>query len=594
VPTGSFPFDAAVTPDGTRVYVTNNGSNNVSVLDTATTTVVATVPVGTGPAGVAVTPDGTRVYVNNNQSNNVSVIDTATNTVVATVPVGNGPYYVAITPDGTRAYVTNLNSSDVSVIDTATNTVVATVGGAFFPSDAVATPDGTRVYVASAGIMGVIDTATNTLTTFSGAYSYLALSPDGTRLYGTNGDTYLDVIDTATNTVVATITDPNTYFGPMGVTPDGTRLYAGDSGGSGKMFVIDTATNTVVNSTDYFTFSFPNAIAMIPPAPPTNLAPVAVNDTYGPLAANAPLTVGAPGVLGNDTDADSDPLTAGSLTQPANGTVVLNANGSFTYTPNFGFGGADAFTYKANDGTVDSAPATVNIAAPTGPNTFTISDVSLSEGNGPGTTAATFTVLRNGDTTGTSTVKYKTVNVTAIAGEDYAALPLTTLTFGPNEAAKAVTVNISGDTWFEKTETFKVLLSAPKGATLADGIGIGTIVNDDATASLAVNDLSVPEGAAATTTPATFTVTRSGNTSGPASVKVRTTNGSATVLNNDYVAVPLTPVNFVDGQATATVVVTVNGDNTVEKNETFKLALSAPVGAVIADPAGLGTITNDD
>jgi hypothetical protein len=104
----------------------------------------------------------------------------------------------------------------------------------------------------------------------------------------------------------------------------------------------------------------------------------------------------------------------------------------------------------------------------------------------------------------------------------------------------------------------------------------------------------VPEGAAATTTPATFTVTRSGNTSGPASVKVRTTNGSATVLNNDYVAVPLTTVNFVDGQATATVVVTVNGDNTIEKNETFKLALSAPIGAVIADPAGLGTITNDD
>jgi YVTN family beta-propeller protein len=374
----------------------------------------------------------------------------------------------------------------------------------------------------------------------------------------------------------------------LAVSPDGTQVYTANPG-DGTVSVVDTATNTLVNTITGGTYPVDVAFG---PAVPTNSAPVAVNDTYGPLAANASLTVAAPGVLGNDTDANSDPLTAGSLTQPANGTVVLNANGSFTYTPNFGFGGADAFTYKANDGTVDSAPATVNISAPTGPNTFTISDVSLNEGNA-GTTAATFTVLRNGATTGTSTVKYRTVNVTAIAPSDFTAVGLTTLTFGPNEAAKAVTVNISGDTWFEKNETFKMVLSAPKGATLADGTGIGTIVNDDATASLTVNDVSVTEGAAANTTPATFTVTRSGNTSGPASVKVRTTNGTA-VGGTDFVAVALTTVSFIDGQSTATVNVAVNGDTTFEKNETFKLALSGPVGANIADAAGLGTIVNDD
>jgi YVTN family beta-propeller protein len=80
-----------VTPDGSKVYVTNVNSNTVSVIDTATNTVIATIPVGTTPQGVAVTPDGSKVYVANSDSNTVSVIDTATNTVSATTPVGSYP-----------------------------------------------------------------------------------------------------------------------------------------------------------------------------------------------------------------------------------------------------------------------------------------------------------------------------------------------------------------------------------------------------------------------------------------------------------------------------------------------------------------------
>src|SRR5262249_14986191 len=78
-------------------------------------------------------------------------------------------------------------------------------------------------------------------------------------------------------------------------------------------------------------------------------APVAVNDSYG-VSKNNPLTVAAPGVLGNDTDANGDALTAVLVSGPAHGSVALNANGSFTYTPAAGYTGADSFTYKANDG----------------------------------------------------------------------------------------------------------------------------------------------------------------------------------------------------------------------------------------------------
>ena len=86
---GQFPFGVAITPDGTKVYVANFDSNNVSVIDAATKSVTAVVNVGQFPFGVAVTPDGTKIYVANFGSNNISVIDIATNKVTATVDVGS-------------------------------------------------------------------------------------------------------------------------------------------------------------------------------------------------------------------------------------------------------------------------------------------------------------------------------------------------------------------------------------------------------------------------------------------------------------------------------------------------------------------------
>jgi hypothetical protein len=79
----------------------------------------------------------------------------------------------------------------------------------------------------------------------------------------------------------------------------------------------------------------------------TNNAPVAANDSYT-TAEDTPLTVAAPGVLSNDTDADGDTLTAVKVTDPSHGSVTLNSNGSFTYTPTASYTGSDSFTYKAN------------------------------------------------------------------------------------------------------------------------------------------------------------------------------------------------------------------------------------------------------
>src|SRR5207253_2885071 len=85
---------------------------------------------------------------------------------------------------------------------------------------------------------------------------------------------------------------------------------------------------------------------------PVNDAPVAVNDSYS-TNQNAMLTVAAPGVQANDSDVDSTTLTSVLVAGPSHGTVTLNANGSFTYTPSNNYVGPDSFTYRDNDGSAD-------------------------------------------------------------------------------------------------------------------------------------------------------------------------------------------------------------------------------------------------
>jgi YVTN family beta-propeller protein len=147
-------FGTSVTFAQTRGYVTNFDHNTVSVIDTATHAVIATVTVGFEPTGIAVTPDGAFVYVVNGSAHTVSVISAATNTVVATVPVGTFPIGIAITPNGAFAYVTNQFASNVSIIDTATNTVVDTIPLTVPPGMLAFTPNGAFAYVTGSAFLG--------------------------------------------------------------------------------------------------------------------------------------------------------------------------------------------------------------------------------------------------------------------------------------------------------------------------------------------------------------------------------------------------------------------------------------------------------
>lgn len=131
----------AISPNGQFVYVANVNSDSVSVISTATNTVVATISTGPNPIDIAVTPDNARLYVANvsfyTTAGNVAVIDATSNTVLTTIPVGHHPDGIAVTPDGAFAYVGTTGCcggpNTVSVIDTSTNTVTTAVPGGMNP-----------------------------------------------------------------------------------------------------------------------------------------------------------------------------------------------------------------------------------------------------------------------------------------------------------------------------------------------------------------------------------------------------------------------------------------------------------------------------
>jgi YVTN family beta-propeller protein len=188
---------------GKTVYVTENNSNTVMVIDTTTTTTIGSINIGAeSPAHIAANTDGSRAYVAN-LSGSVSVIDTTTAfPSVSHIPVGNsdnftGPFALALSPDGGHIYTTHPGNifspaiGTLSVIDTRTKHVATVTCGAL-PFFVAVSKDGNHAYISNAGdnTISVIDATAATPTvidTISVANpGELLFSPDGSKLFVSN------------------------------------------------------------------------------------------------------------------------------------------------------------------------------------------------------------------------------------------------------------------------------------------------------------------------------------------------------------------------------------------------------------------------
>jgi uncharacterized repeat protein (TIGR01451 family)/MYXO-CTERM domain-containing protein len=294
----------------------------------------------------------------------------------------------------------------------------------------------------------------------------------------------------------------------------------------------------------------------------------------------------------------------------ANGTAVapgdfVSTSGTLTFTAGTT---ARTFTVAVNGDLLDEVNETyvVSLSNPTNtvvadgqgsgmitdndaPPTLSIGDVAVTEGNA-GPTTATFTIALSAPSGQVVTVAVATADQTATAGADYVA-GSATLTFAAGATTQTFAVSVTGDTLDELDETFAVNLSGPVNATIADGTAVGTITDDDAPPSIAIADVAVIEGTGATGS-ASFVVTLSAPSARTITVAYATASGTA-VAGSDFVAASGT-LTFAPGSTSQTVTVSITGDALDEVDETFTVALSAPVNATIADGTAVGTITDDD
>jgi YVTN family beta-propeller protein len=218
------PHGISFTSDSAYAFVGSKSNSQVVVVDTNAQAVVKTIAVSSPPMSIAISPTEIYAYATSRYDNSLAVIDTENMTVIDTISVGSDPWDVVISPDGERIYVTNRGDNSISIIDAATHTVIETlvhIGGR--PHGLDISPDGSYLYVAGGdfGNVYIIDTSSiqvvANLGIWPGEFDHtweIAVSPEGDFVYVTNSkDSYsrqVGVIDTSTNTVIATVQMPDT------------------------------------------------------------------------------------------------------------------------------------------------------------------------------------------------------------------------------------------------------------------------------------------------------------------------------------------------------------------------------------------------
>ncbi len=424
-----------LSPDGSLVYNPDPGYNGLDsftyrasdgVNDSAVTTVTLTVN-ALGPTALDdsyTTDEDTALVVN--AANGVLDNDTDPegDPLVAALVAGPTHGGLVLNADGSFTYTPDANyhgpdSFTYKAVDGSSESNVATVSLTVDPvpdvpvanDDSYGTDEDTPLVVSSAD--GVLDNDSDAdgdplqVSVATGpAHGSLALSPNGSFTYtpdpnyhGPDSFTYtafdgmFGSMPATVSITVNPVNDPPVAGDASYTLDEDTQLSEPAPGVLGGVSDVDGDSvsavlvtgpahgGLVLNSDGSFTYT-PNADYFGPDSftyrandgttssnvatvsltvEPVPEAPTAVDDAYELDEDTAFTTPEANGVLGNDSDADGDPLTAELASEPEHGAVDLQANGTFTYTPDADYAGPDSFTYTATDGTLDSDPATVSL-----------------------------------------------------------------------------------------------------------------------------------------------------------------------------------------------------------------------------------------
>ena len=479
-----------------------------------------------------------------------------------TTPDGTG----TITDDDAEPTLT-INSPSVAEGDageTPTLTYTVTLNGATEQTVTVDYAD------AGAGGSGTATSGTD----------YDAITPDTlTFVPGTTTQTITvmvtgDTDEEGDETVIVTLSNPDNA---TIATADGTGTIRGDDAPVLPTISIAAGPSPVTEA-DNATFTL-----TADPAPGTDLiVTVTVDDGSGNfIASPAPTMVTI-----------TASTTTATLVASTDDDSVDEADGMITATVTAGTGYTIALSPD------NSATVTVedNDAAPT----LAIDSPTVLEGDSGSTAMLRYTVTLSGETEQEVTVVYADAagsvgDGTATPDDDYETLTGGTLTFTPGGAnTQNINVIVTGDAIDEENETVVLRLSGAVNATITTPDGTGTITDDDAAPTLAIDSPSVGEGNSGSTT-LSYTVTLTGDTEREVTVDYADAGTGTATSGADYDVLTAGTLTFAPGTTTQNIDVTVTGDTEDEGDaETVIVRLSSPVNATIANGIGTGTITDDD
>ncbi|WP_206244917.1 Calx-beta domain-containing protein [Novosphingobium terrae] len=444
-------------------------------------------------------------------------------------------------------------------------------------------------------------------------------SPDGFALVNAQGQvvqflSYEGVL-TAANGPAAGMTSTDVIQQESNATPVGTSLQLTGSGSYYEDFTwAPTAASTYNKINNGQTYTAPTGTGTPTPSATLSIAAVTASANEGAPGDNTPFTF---------TVTRSDGTGTASVHYAVTGAATNGANtadfGGLLPSGTVSF--ADGETQKTitvivtgdhlaenDEGFVVTLSNPQNAAIATGSASATIlnddhagalsiANASVLEGNS-GSTDLHFTVTRAGGSDGQVSATY-TVNLNGTAtADDLTGATTGTVTFADGATTADVVVHVQGDTAYEPDETFGITLSAPTGgATIAQATATGTILNDDAppaAGAISIADASIVEGNSGIQS-MEFVLTRDSGSTGAITVDYSLALGTASAADLDPNQAYSGTITFAAGQTTATLLVGIVGDTTIEPNETFTVNLSnATGGAVITDAQAVGTIVDND
>ena len=369
------PLGIVMNSDGSTAYVANAQSGTISVINTTSNTVINTIDTNaytqqvgtdTSPARMALSPDGTKLYVTDDQDthgNSIFVIDTTTNSVIKEITTGTQAIGITLNQDGTKAYIANENADKITVINLQNDTT-STIDVGAYPVGVVLSKDETKLYVTNAegDRISIINTSSNivtdTITNVAGVAG-ISISPDGSKLYATNYNlNALYMIDTTTNQVttynnISTSTSEN--ISPSFIS---ANLITGTLEVPTVAYLESVGFDNYVNfaggtlkATGSFTLSNPVYLHD------------AFNLTWDDSSTFTTVAGGTVDTNGYDVTFSEEVSGVGSLTKTGNGVLTLSANNTYTGNTNVNAG-------------------TLAVTADTSSSNFVVNNSGILSGNG--------------------------------------------------------------------------------------------------------------------------------------------------------------------------------------------------------------------